>query len=289
MSKWYVLGAGRVGKTFGELLFQKGSLGGAWTRSKAKIAPLQKAWPNVDLSSLPPQNIDLSSVDVILVALPDSIFSRFLPFIDPVYRADPKKKWIHLSGAMPASSLTKTGIQGQVASAHPLHAFAGSENDISALKGAFFAIDGEDKALEKAKWLVKIAGGQAHFLPSKARPAYHLAAVLASNGIYAIAQAANTLASAQGFQSKSLEKGLAHLMIASAKLIATHGVKDAATGPVVRGDVNTVEQHMKVVQKNAEIENIYQELSQWLLKIAQQREISQSNILGMQVALFGKK
>jgi predicted short-subunit dehydrogenase-like oxidoreductase (DUF2520 family) len=146
----------------------------------------------------------------------------------------------------------------------------GSPADAERLAGAFFALEGSDAAVQAAKRLAGWFDGRPERVPSEAKVAYHCAAVLASNGVYALLAAANEVAAAAGLSDASLRDGLARLALNSAANAAERPLEQAATGPVMRGDAGTVRNHIDWLrQSEVPIESLYTELSRQLLQLAE--------------------
>ena len=267
---WFILGAGRVGRTLARVLEAAGLLAGIWTRGSATAeevsAFIDAPVFHGSLSELHP------TTKTLLACVPDDATLRVLAALPEPVRAREDLVWLHTSGAKPGAELRKAGIVGPVGSCHPLQSISGAASDVEALDGAFFAVDGDPSALTSARELVALCGGVAGVVNAEARTAYHAAAVLASNGVYALLEAANQLAEAGGFSDVALTAGLARLARGSADSAVLHGVDAAATGPVVRGDAGTVSEHRRWLAERAPgLDELYVQLGERLVEIAERR------------------
>ncbi|HEV2309089.1 MAG TPA: DUF2520 domain-containing protein, partial [Acidimicrobiia bacterium] len=151
---------------------------------------------------------------------------------------------VHLSGARgvdalaPLAALRPDVVLGAV---HPLQTLTGFA-DGDALVGAWAAVDGPTAVHALARTLGLRAGA----VPDAARPAYHAAAVVASNHLVALLGQVERLATAAGVPFEAF----APLVRASVDHAFEVGPAAALTGPVARGDVATVARHLETLDRD---------------------------------------
>jgi predicted short-subunit dehydrogenase-like oxidoreductase (DUF2520 family) len=105
------------------------------------------------------------------------------------------------------------------------------------LAGAGCAVDGTTpRALAAAEALAGILGMHATRVVGEDRAAYHAAASIASNFLVTLEGAAERLAATAGVERELL----APLVRAAVENWAARGAEDALTGPIARGDEDTV-------------------------------------------------
>ena len=103
---------------------------------------------------------------------------------------------------------------------------------------------GEPGALTAARRIVAALGGTPLVIPPALRPLYHSAAVFASNYVLvAAAVVARTLAEA-GIEEKDAVAAALPLMRGTIDNLEQLGLGSALTGPVSRGDIDTVRLHL---------------------------------------------
>jgi predicted short-subunit dehydrogenase-like oxidoreductase (DUF2520 family) len=108
-------------------------------------------------------------------------------------------------------------------------------------------------------------------IPEEHRAAYHAAAVMASNLLVALEESAATLLDRAGAGAESREL-LAPLVLRTAANWAERG-PDALTGPIARGDVETIERHLATLGESApELIPIYEALTERAREIAADEE-----------------
>ncbi len=162
--------------------------------------------------------------DVVLLAVPDSAIAEAASLIVPGRLIG------HLSGATGLSPLAPHESFGL----HPLTTVAGAGHDFT---GGFAAIDGgTERALATARHLAGALGMTAFQVRDADRAAYHAAASVASNFLVTLEGFAERLAASAGVDREALVP----LVRAAVENWALHGAEDALTGPIVRGDEDTV-------------------------------------------------
>ena len=183
-------------------------------------------------------------LDAVLLCVPDAAIADAAGML-PGWDVETRTPVLHTCGAVGTAPLARlVGAGHPVGAVHPLAAIADPAHDWPRLRGALYGIDGDGEALCVAEWLAGVAGGSAVPVPAEARPAYHAAAVLASNDVVALlARAAEVMAEA-GLPPDAAEAGLAHLAAGAVASVERSGAAAALTGPVARGDVDTVRLHL---------------------------------------------
>jgi predicted short-subunit dehydrogenase-like oxidoreductase (DUF2520 family) len=234
-----IAGAGRVAQALGRLLYSRGEPV-AFIASRtpehannaaAFIGPGVQAVGYSELASLAPR---------ILIAVPDSA-------LDGVVSALNKQSGIalHTSGVRGPEALQRLAERGVCCGAiHPLQTISDPEAGVSALEGAAFAIAGDAAALAWAEQIARAAKGRILRIPPEHRALYHTAAVMASNYITALLDAAQTLMIAAGVDAEDALPALAPLARTSLENALRMGPAAALTGPIERGDVSTISAHL---------------------------------------------
>ena len=154
--------------------------------------------------------------------------------------AEPRPALVgHVSGATTLEALESAAARGSATfSLHPLQTFA---DDRTALEGVPCAVAGSDPAAEEyAAGLAERLGMRPFVVPEGHRAAYHAAASIASNFLIALEESAAELLDRAGIeQAREL---LAPLVLRTAANWAERG-PEALTGPIARGDRDTIERH----------------------------------------------
>ncbi len=176
----------------------------------------------------------------------------------------------HCSGAM--SSEVFDGIREKGAfgySVHPIYAFNHKLKSYQGLSQVYFTIEGALEHLEDMVNLFRQIGNKAEVISKEEKVRYHLAAVFASNLVEGLYDYASDLLESCGLSREFSKKALLPLFLGNAKAIGDYGVEKALTGPVERGDAETVEKHLNA--SDGDEREIYTLLSQKLVEISQRK------------------
>jgi len=260
-----LIGAGRAG----------GSLARQWhAKSGFKTKALFSRSGNntlaSEISALNIRTLDqLPTTDAVLIATPDSAISPLAQLLAELPDRDWHEKVVfHLSGALPASCLKALADKGAlIASAHPVRAFS---NDHTCFKKTWVGIEGDKKAQTILQNAFNAIGGQCFCINSAQKIKYHAAAVIASNHMVALADAANTLWQDAGLEQHTSTALFESLALGVLDNLREQPPKQALTGPIARGDVDTVAKHVQALDADqANIALLYRQVSEHLLHLMQ--------------------
>lgn len=289
MMRWYVAGLGRAGGALAKALADEQQLVGAWTRSAA-TADVARPLLNVavDVGPLP---MAMPDCDAILLAVPDRavgpIAATLVATVEQSGLHAGGPCLVHCSGAATIAALPES-LRDRRGGAHPLMSLHGPR-DRDRLRGAFIAVEGTGRGGAAARDLARAVGGIAGEVSAEQKVAYHAAAVLASNGVYALAAAVDRLLEGAGLgASAALRSGMRALTIESASAVACDTVHAAATGPVVRGDAGTLRAHLTALaEQPAEVQHLYRAVQALLLAVADERGLDPALLGALHAVLYG--
>src|SRR5690606_26081516 len=112
------------------------------------------------------------------------------------------------------------------------------------LFGAAYAVAGDPAAKRVAMRIVDALGGMPLVIPPSLRPLYHAAAVTASNYVVVVVGLAVRLLEAAGVSPEEAPRALLPLVRGTIENLEHLGVAGALTGPIARGDADTVRLHL---------------------------------------------
>lgn len=184
-------------------------------------------------------------VNMVVLAVPDDVLHRVANEVARTGQAPGGCVALHLSGALSTDVLEPMHTVGYtIGSLHPLQTVADPWSGADRLRGCAYAIAGEPVALTAARRLVNALSGRALVIPPALRPLYHAAAVFASNYVLAAAAVvARTLAEA-GIEEHDAVAAALPLMRGTIDNVDQLGFGAALTGPVARGDTDTIRLHL---------------------------------------------
>jgi predicted short-subunit dehydrogenase-like oxidoreductase (DUF2520 family) len=171
-----------------------------------------------------------SGVDLLVIATPDAAVGDVAASVTP----GPAGSGVvaHLAGSLGLDVLTGAG-HVRAAAIHPLRAIPTGDTPLA---GAWFAVAGDPLARD----VVAAVGGRAIDLADADRVSYHAAAVVASNHLVALLGQVERVAAAAGVPFDAF----LDLVRGTVDNVERLGPRDALTGPVARGDWDTVARHL---------------------------------------------
>jgi predicted short-subunit dehydrogenase-like oxidoreductase (DUF2520 family) len=163
---------------------------------------------------------------------------------------------LHASGALPSDELAALSRRGvSVAAVHPLMTFVPGE--IPALARVPFAIEGDSEASRMAKRVVRDLGGEAFLLKKKDKAAYHAWGALASPLFTSLLVTAEQVAAGAGIARPAARKMMLPILEQTLANYAKHGPARAFSGPIIRGDADTLAKHLKVLRRIPAAREVY--------------------------------
>lgn len=266
-----IIGLGRVGTTLGRALHNNGYLIRAVSsRDPRKAAALAAEFGAVAASA----TAAAQAATLTILAVSDDA-------IEPVAHAlavegawRPGQFVVHVSGASPASALQAGAEQGAITgSFHPFAAIASPNTALQA--GWTFGIEAPPP-LHEILWRMALdLGGRPLALGPNDKTVYHAAAVIASNYAVTLAALGSQLLHHLGASPDQALHALLPLMRSTLDNLDVQGLPHALTGPLVRGDVRTVQRHLLALDAVAPLAGeLYRCLAHGTLPLAQQRGLS---------------
>lgn len=242
-----VIGAGKVGSAVASLLREAGLAVVALTaRSPAtaqRAAALAGGEPGIDNAAAAARG------DIVLVTTNDDAIARVAAEIAEAGSWRRGQLVVHMSGALPLSVLEPAAVAGAtVGCAHPLQSFATAEDAVRLIPGSVFGVTPGPGARELLEAIVGVLRGRTVIVDDADKTLYHAAAVMASNYLVAVEDMAARLLMNAGFDEESALVALQPLVAGTVGNIRTLGTTNALTGPIVRGDIDTVRAHVTALR-----------------------------------------
>jgi predicted short-subunit dehydrogenase-like oxidoreductase (DUF2520 family) len=189
------------------------------------------------------------------------------------------KYFIHFSGSKRLEVLKNAKKLGaHVASIHPMKSFASITDSISTMNGTVYGITFTEahpyREYMEAKHIITnivgSLGGTAVEVKDDDKPLYHAAACVASNYLVTLVNYAVEINERIGIKPEDSLKGLVGLIESTINNIKKLGTKKALTGPIARGDLGTLKEHLENFKKNFEKDDylLYKVLGLATCKIA---------------------
>lgn len=178
----------------------------------------------------------------------------------------------HCSGLLPAAALGPLQELGaDTAAAHPVQTFPSRSGGADSFQGIYFGIEAEDQAWERSCGVVEFLGGRPIRLRPEEKPLYHAACSTASNLLTALLDTAVSMLRRSGRPAAEARDMLMPLAQGTLHNVKELDIENALTGPVARGDVETVAAHLKALSGMREEREIYSALARRSLELAAAR------------------
>jgi predicted short-subunit dehydrogenase-like oxidoreductase (DUF2520 family) len=242
-----VVGAGRVGAVLAAALRSAGheivAVAGESDASRGRIAALL---PDVPVAK--PTAV-ARGCDVLLLTVPDDMLDNVVTTLADAGALRAGQYVVHTSGRHGLAVLAPAAARGaRPVALHPAMTFTGTSVDLDRLPGCVFGVTARDEDRPLAESLVSDMRGIAMWVPEDKRTLYHAGLAHGANHLVTLVSQAMELLAASGAEDPAAT--LRPLLSAALDNALTSG--DAAlTGPIVRGDVNTVAAHLAEIAETA--------------------------------------
>jgi predicted short-subunit dehydrogenase-like oxidoreductase (DUF2520 family) len=168
---------------------------------------------------------------------------------------------VHSSGALTAAELAVLRARGaRVASAHPMMTFV--EGSMPALNGVGFAIEGDPLAVQVVTRIVRRLGAESIPIDRKDKPLYHAWGTFASPLLTALLATTEQVARRAGLSRQEAQRRMMPILRQTLANYASFGAPNAFSGPIVRGDSETVKRHLQALESAPAARKVYAALAQ---------------------------
>ena len=251
-----IVGAGNLAAALAAALLRAGypidavvarSAGGSLRRAKLLAR-------NLGATAVAASHAQIDS-DVVWFCVPDGQISRAARSLAG------KGAWkrtiaLHSSGALTSDELSALRQRGaRVASVHPLMTFVRGSRP--SLAGVPFAIEGDDSAVRLARRIVKDVRGQPFPIKKRDKAAYHAWGTFASPLLIALLATTERVAVTAGVHRRTAKQRMLPIIAQTVANYAARGAAGAFSGPIVRGDADTVTKHLRVLQQTPLAREVY--------------------------------
>ncbi|HYD81368.1 MAG TPA: Rossmann-like and DUF2520 domain-containing protein [Paucimonas sp.] len=241
------IGCGHLGKTLGRLWTRAGilSVQDILTRSTAGAA---EAAAYVGAGRPVADYADLEPADIFLIATPDDSVGAACEALAGTGLPGPGSIVFHCSGSLPSSVLAAASRCGAaVASLHPIRSFAAPDRVAENFAGTYCGTEGDEAALTVLVPAFAAIGAHPVSIDAGRKVLYHAAAVFAANYLSTLLGVAQDAYVATGVAPDEALKMMEPLVRESIDNIFRLGPARALSGPIARGDMETVERQQQAV------------------------------------------
>jgi predicted short-subunit dehydrogenase-like oxidoreductase (DUF2520 family) len=257
-----IIGVGGLGKSLARALSAADiPLKSVFNRTADKAEKLAVEL-DVNISgSFPSDSDELGNLTFITVS--DSAINEVVEGLTAIPGDFESKTIVHCSGNESASILKPLKLKGGiVASFHPLQTFTDDSGSSADFEDIYFSIQGDEYAFPLLKEIAQKLGAHTLEVTESQKSHLHAAAVMASNYLNTLLNAAVEIASASDLAPEEAKKALLPLVTTTLQNIESQSFQEALSGPIKRGDVKTVEQHLSLIKDKPELITLYRTLGQ---------------------------
>ncbi len=279
-----IIGAGRVGGAVGRQLAEAGYAVSAVMRRTQEAADSAASFigsgrPTTDAVQA------ARSADIVLITTPDGAIWSVCGAIG---RAGGFRRGgivLHMSGAHSLDLLDAAKEAGaHRAVIHPLQSVPSREQGVRNIPGSYFRIEADAEALTAVRDIVRALGGIELHMPKwssgrESASLYHAGAVTVSNHLVALIEHGLAFYQTLGAEKRQALTAVLPLIKGTLANIERLGTTEALTGPIARGDVETVRGHIEAMERRApELLPLYRLLAKQTIAIARERGLPEETI-----------
>ena len=242
-----VVGAGRVGAVLSAALRAAGhDVVAAAGESDASRSRIEALLPGVPTSK--PSDV-ARACDLLLLTVPDDMLGNVVTVLADSGALRAGQVVVHTSGRHGLAVLAPAvEVGARVVALHPAMTFTGTAVDLPRLTGCVFGVTAPAEERDLAAQLVADLGGRLMWVPEEHRTLYHAGLAHGANHLVTLVAEALEILRAAGADDPA---GTLRPLLTAALDNALEAGDAALTGPIVRGDLNTVAAHLDDITSNA--------------------------------------
>jgi predicted short-subunit dehydrogenase-like oxidoreductase (DUF2520 family) len=264
-----IIGAGKVGTSIGFVLKQKGMEIAGVSDLLEEPLDVARKYLGEDVHYTFDSLEVVEASDVIAITTQDRGINGVAVAIAEKSQHLGGKLFFHTSGAHPASLLRPLDAKGaRLGALHPLQTFPDIDSAINVLPSTYIFIEGEESSIDTLSTIGRTLGFDVVNIEGKHKVLYHLSAVFVCNLLCALLYAGEDIMSKIGIGFQPFFP----IIKATLANIENKGPLMSLTGPVVRGDVETVLSHLEAMKDMELYKRAYKALSIVALDMAKERE-----------------
>lgn len=258
------IGAGKVATAFGLYLRDKNQqISGYYSRHSISA---ETAAACVQTETFQTLESLVQHSDWIGITTPDDQIESVVTALSQL-ELPPSKIFFHMSGAKSSACLYPLREKGyQCLSLHPLQTVSDAITGAVLLGSCLYTAEG-DRNAEIDQYLESLDRPVA-WISAEQKPLYHAAACVASNYLYTLAHEAISIMQLAGFSETLAYEALKPLMSGTLENLSHLSASQALTGPIARGDIQTVSQHLDALCDQQALLRVYKEMGLATLQLA---------------------
>lgn len=258
------IGAGRLGTTLAWAL-SKNDFEIPFFYSKEYLGDMKKYLPDTILiEKLTKDNFQ--NVNIVLITVPDAQIENVVQHLDILDVNWKNKVVLHTSGCKSSIELQALKSKGaHIGSIHPMQTFDEYFLPITIFKNVIFSLEGDNQTIDFFEKIAELLDAKIINLKAEDKILYHIAAVASSNFFLALLDYVSELYSKLNFDNNKIEELILPIVNQTLNNFKKDESKNIITGPLKRGDLSTIENHVKYLNENQkDLLPVYNEISKYI-------------------------
>lgn len=269
------IGSGKVATAFGLYLKDKNQIiSGYYSRTPSSAILAAKYVQTETFQTL---EALIAQSDWIGITVSDDQIEAVAEALSTMQIKTPKV-FFHMSGAKSSKSLYPLRVGGhQCLSIHPLQTISEAVQGKELLGKCLYTIEGDESA--EIEQFLKSLDRPTIRITADQKPYYHAAACMASNYLYTLTHEAMAMMKLAGFSEDISFEALRPLMEGTLENLKTLSPQKALTGPIARGDVQTISEHISVLKDQTALLRVYKQMGLATLQLASLDKLKDSKTI----------
>jgi len=292
MYRLNVIGCGKVGRVLARLLLDSGLISTLSMVSRSG-GSARSAREFIGAGELTESIADLPPADLWMVTVGDAGIAAAVGELVQSGGLKPGNIVFHCSGALASEVLAPLRTSGAcVGSAHPIRSFADPELAYRAFPGTSCSLEGEPIAVDRLRVLFEAIGGRTFELAAESKSLCHAGHVIVSNYLVALLDIGRRVYESAGVPRDCIDNFMVSLARGTLENVQALGTTAALTGPIVRGEVETVRKQLEGLRTEAALaegESVYALLGLIATQIADRKGALSSDDIRQLRELLGAR
>lgn len=211
-----------------------------------------------------------TAAEIVIIGTPDGVIRQVCEEISGKGGFRAGQLVLHLSGALSSDTLAAAARLGaDTCAMHPIQTLAQPAAGARLLETAWYCLEGEAIGIARAGRLAKDLSGRVLNIDKASKTLYHAALCMASNYLVVLEKLAADLLVEAGIDREAALPAMLPLISGAVDNLANCGLPGALTGPISRGDAETLEKHLRELEKRrSKSLELYKSLAKHALPIA---------------------
>ena len=264
------IGCGKTGKTIAKLISSKklgeieGIYNSTYSSSEATVKYLKQGKSCRHLYELPQS-------DIYFITTPDDMIENVCMMLTEQVVLKPGTIIVHCSGLLPSLVLTSARRKGcYIASMHPIKSMANPDISSSNFDNTYCGYEGDIQAKLVLKKLFENMGAIVFDVDRNSKSLYHAGLVIASNYMITLIYSATKCLENAGIKPSTAKKINIKLIQDALVNLETMPWERALTGPLQRGDLSTISNHLMSLKASPDIKEMYMAFAKSTLDLVPQ-------------------